>query len=174
MSKRRKARYRDARQQRLRIEACPQRDRDRRSSYLGRAVSSPANDAPREKKDEKKKINQTAGDWSGMGREGENANNNNKQRYRRGLMLILIDRAIHDPDFNFGRDVCANSPLRHNRAVWIIQAEIIMCARAIIIQVKYNYIETRGMKERDMADDSVANSEISTCRKCIHASLSTT
>lgn len=34
-----------------------------------------------------------------------NANNNNKQRYRRGLMLILIDRTIYDPDFNFGRDV---------------------------------------------------------------------
>jgi len=33
------------------------------------------------------------------------ANNNNKQGYRRELMLILIDRAIYDPNFNFGRDV---------------------------------------------------------------------
>lgn len=72
MSKCQKARYRDARQQGLRIEACPQRDRDRRSSYLGRAASSLANDAPREKKrTEKKKIYQTAGDWGEVWREGE-------------------------------------------------------------------------------------------------------
>lgn len=67
------------------------------------------------KRMEEKKINQATDKREGRGRVGGSANNNNKQRYRRGLMLILIDRAIYDPDFNFGRD--ARTLLSHNRTV---------------------------------------------------------
>lgn len=87
---------------------------DRRFSYLERDLER---DAPRrvsreeekEKKRGKRKRERRKEDrkrnkldnWAKG--EGESTNNNNKQRYRQGLMLILIDRAIHDPDFNFGR-----------------------------------------------------------------------
>lgn len=148
MSNRRKAKYRDARQRGWRIEACLQRDRDRRASYLERDTPHRLPRTTRqEKKDRgKNKSNDGLGGVKG-GR--QSANNNNKQRYRRGLMLILIDRVIHDQDFNFGRD--ARTLLSHNRAAWIIQAEIIMCARAIIIQVKYNYTEA-GRKQPKRID----------------------
>lgn len=169
MLNRRKARSRDTRQNRgwRKVEedrgVSPARSRstidDRRSSYLKRDLerdapyrASPVNSAfseekkkrEREKKKDRKR-NESNNGAKGKGI-GESTNNNNKQRYRQGLMLILIDRAIHDPDFNFGR--CTNSPLSITEGAWIIQTEIIMCARAIIIQVKYNYTRTRGNRDR--------------------------
>lgn len=139
MSNRRKARYHGVRQRGWR-RVLNEIEIDEPLTWDGtRRIVSRERRAKR-KRTEEKKINHTT---DKEGEEGS-ANNNNKQRYRRGLMLILIDRAIYDPDFNFGRD--ARTLLSHNRTAWIIQAEIIMCARAIIIQVKYNY--TKAGRER--------------------------